>query len=166
MLNKIIGKKTIIVILLLAILAVVAVWALRFKQGRAPMANQSKQPTLGMKPLSPEQKPQLMPPDLPVESGAQVTQNFNYTQTGMEQGTTRYVTQKTEAQNTVIFQGYLTNAGWSNIAIQKPTSNLVIITASKTGPKLSIIITLSQNNVNKQDVVDITVTGQGPSVSK
>ena len=153
-------KKVTLIIVLLALAAVIAVLGLNLKNKKNPQTpNQIGKDTAGIQKVTDERLPQLIPADFPGEQGAEVKENFDYTKDGVRQGTRRYVTSQTIAQNTTAFKKYFQDNGWTKLTISS-TTGVTIISAAKVELPVSIMVTLSQNSVTKQNLVDITATNQ------
>ncbi len=117
----------------------------------------------GLTQVSTNKLPALLPANLPQEAGAIIRDNYNVNTNGVEQGTRRYVTKNTVAQNITLFKQYLQANGWTNIQTQS-AGGVELLTATKASE--TMLISLSQNSVTQENVVDITVTNQSTTPSK
>lgn len=100
--------------------------------------------------------PNKFPEDMPIESGAVITQNFSaFGEDGSYQATRAFETTKSLAENMTIFRQYMTKNGWEiKSSVDNPTLKSVV--AAKGTQRLSV--SASDNPATKVKTVTITVT--------
>jgi hypothetical protein len=100
--------------------------------------------------------PENFPTDIPVERGAQTTQNYiSKTNDGRFQSTRTFVSVRTLEQNLKIYQDYAQKNGWQ-IGSGVEQENLKVLTATKGN--LTMTVTISQTAGSQTRTVNITIT--------
>ncbi len=164
--NKKTNNSVIAVIVLLVVILLVWLWYSQ-RSGRQTAQTPKQTQTAGAtipQPLAvqttpvPNNKlPDGFPADIPLEKGAQITQNYTAQAGGVSQATRVWVTGKTLDQNFQIYQSFFSNSknGWTiQNTVNQP--NLKSITASKG--KVQAIVNINENTVSKQQTVSITAS--------
>lgn len=98
--------------------------------------------------------PEKFPTNIPIESGAKITQNYNATTPeGEFQATRSFVTTKTLAENIKIYSNILDKDGWkSKVVVDDP--NFKMISGSKD--KKQITISVDDNKTTNIKTVTIS----------
>ena len=148
------------VLILIVVLAVIAAGAVIWKAKRVPVKpinpgnqGQSSQPKVEVTAIDPTKLPQGLPSDLPMESGAQVLQNFEAKDpvSGKTQASRAYVSKKTLDEVFASYQSYLQKNGWSvQSTINQP--GLKNISALKDNTRLSVTIAKDAEGRNTVNV--------------
>jgi len=100
--------------------------------------------------------PQGFPADIPIESGATITQNYNATApNGMFQATREFQTKQSLGQNFALYSNYFASSGWK-ITNSLNLANVKILNAKKGNANLQI--TIFQNTTTKQNSISISYT--------
>lgn len=88
-----------------------------------------------------DQKPSFFPEGVPIESGAEIVQNFDAINTRNEkQGTRDFFSKKTIEENFVFYKNYFTTDGWTIISEQEKTEVGWLIFAEKGNNAMNIRI--------------------------
>lgn len=159
--------STIIVIVIIVVLALVA-WAWYshnpVKKAAAPATTQQQTtasttgPVVQTTQVPDSQLPTGFPSDIPLEAGAQITQNYTaQASTGLSQATRVWVTAKTLDQEFQVYQTFFGDAknGWT-IQNTVNQTNLKAISAGKG--KVQVMVNINQNTVTGQKTVNISAT--------
>lgn len=102
------------------------------------------------------QAPEKFPADIPIEPGAQITQNYNATSPdGRFQATRTFVTEAALATNLRLYTEYLTNNGWE---IKATTDNPTYKMVMGAKGNQSIQVSIDENKVTKIKTVSISYT--------
>ncbi len=106
--------------------------------------------------VSTNKLPDQFPTTVPIESGAEITQNYNAsTPDGRFQSTRAFVTTKSLADNLKTYQDYLKSNGWKVLAtIDEETYKMILGTKDQSQLQVSI----SENTISKVKTVDISLT--------
>lgn len=100
--------------------------------------------------------PDKLPKDIPLETGAKITQNYTASSTdGRSQSTRVFETKKSLDENRKIYADYLAANGWKIVGTLNE-SGLRVITAIKDKSQLQI--TINQNTVTNGVTVEIVGT--------
>src|SRR5574340_549763 len=157
-------KALIAIAVLIIIAAAALLWQNFSKRQPKGKDEQEQQATLtgktplAMSQVSNNQLPELLPKNLPVEKGAEVLENYEFSDasTGQRQSTRSYATKKSPEENVEIYKKYLLDNQWSAVSVADG-NNQNILTASKGGG--SIIIVVRNNAADSPDTVSVSVTG-------
>ena len=145
---------------IVAIAAIIALVIFYANKGNKvlPVTNKAPAPAPLVKTteVNNDKLPDKFPSDIPIESGATITQNYNATTTdGRYQATRAFETKKSLAENLALYTQYLQTNGWTiKATIDQPTYKMV--TASKDKQQLQISI--SENSTSKVVTVTISLT--------
>ncbi len=127
------------------------------KEEVKPQPHEEKKPALEVnkKDLPKENLPGIFPQDIPIESGAGITQNFTVnTPDGRTQFTRGFITKKTLAENYKIYSDYLNKNSWKITAsIDQPAIKVL----SATNGTNSIKIDITENSTLNQKTVVISL---------
>ncbi|HEX3099864.1 MAG TPA: hypothetical protein VHQ41_02735 [Patescibacteria group bacterium] len=134
---------------------VVAVGTVIYKKYVAPTPVAIKLP-VQQKDLPVNQVPEKFPTDVPIETGATITQNYNATaDDGRFQATRAFETNKSLAENLTLYTNYLKAGGWTlNPVIDQDMFKL--ISGSKGNQQIQFAMT--ENNVSHKKTVTISLT--------
>ncbi len=101
-----------------------------------------------------DKKPESFPENIPLEAGANITQNLNATTpTGQFQATRVFETKKSLTENLTIYNEFLKSAGWTtNSTIDTPNHKVVIASLGKKSFQISI----DQNKTTQIKTVSIS----------
>lgn len=100
--------------------------------------------------------PEKFPVDVPVEAGAEISQNYNAAATdGSIQATREFVTKKSLADNLVIYEKYLKDNGWK-VSAKVDTDTYKMVAGSKDKQELQVSI--GENSATKVKTVTISLT--------
>lgn len=156
----------------LLVILVIALVAVRYSVPKKDMKNTSgdgksmdgdkmannNPPGVTTKEVSKEQLPDKIPSNLPIETGAKVTQNYTSTNSsGDFQSTRVYESKKTIDENKRIYLDYLKNNGWKVVASLEESDNKVF-TAVKGD--LQMQLTINQSTASKTVMVEVTITAK------
>lgn len=98
--------------------------------------------------------PEKFPSNIPLEDGAEITQNYNATSpNGRLQATRSFVTKKSLTENIDLYTNFLNKDGWKTSVSSNDTA-FKKVTGSKEGKKL--IIAVDENKTSKKKTVIIT----------
>lgn len=105
--------------------------------------------------------PEKFPTDLPLETGAKVTQNYTATTvSGVMQSTRVYETKKTLDENYKIYKDYLKKASWSiENDINEATRKILV--ASKGDSQMTIVMNKSETVSTIE--LNVSVAQEAPS---
>lgn len=109
-----------------------------------------------MKPVTtdPSQLPDRFPPDVPLEAGAEVTQNYTTSKAGYFQSTRAFATKKSAAENMRIYETYFKDSGWTVIQkIEEKGVRSLTATQDTTRAHVDII----DNQATGARTVEITI---------
>lgn len=162
MFEKFKQKPVVIILIALAVFVIVVLVAkysgLKGSNNKPVKNNQSEvkhNPAEDYKLTSVDSKklPDLMPANIPFETGAVVQQNFQGVNdvTGERQATRVFVSAKTLQENYDSYKNYLEKNGWS-LGQTYNAAEIKIISATKD--KASLVV--SANILNKQNIVNVT----------
>lgn len=155
--NNTVFKAAIAVIILLALLFAVIKLSKHPVSTTHPLGDKESQSgTVKIEQVSQSDLPNKFPSNLPTEAGAEISQNFNATETdGRYNATREFESKKTLAQNIALYTKYLNDNGWEIKAnIDKPTLKMVM--GKKDNQQLQI--SCAQNPDTKVSVITITLT--------
>ncbi len=169
------NKKVLYAILAVVIVAGVAIMMFRSSRSGPAMQNKAddqnqassknappkptgepSKPAADYKPVPqtavPETKlPDRFPSDVPIEAGAQITQNFNaVNSSGKFQASREFISKKTVEENYTLYQAVLKQNGWT-VTSTTTSSVQSIILATKGADSLNIRI-YSSNNIVKVSI--------------
>lgn len=103
--------------------------------------------------VEPTKNPEKFPTDVPIESGARITQNYNASTTdGRFQATKEFQTNKTLAENLTIYRSYLESNGWE-IRSTVDQENYKMIFGVKGNADLQV----SMDYNSEQDMRKVTI---------
>ncbi len=158
------SKKVIWVFVIFGLVAVVAAImavssgpsAVKTSQTNTP-ANAQKKQDVQIKKVDNSKLPDQFPADIPLETGATVTGNYNATAAdGRSQATRSFETTKTLDDNFKLYSDFFKKSGYTvNSTINQ--ANFKAILASKGD--LKVQVNMSTNPTTKVKTIDITVTG-------
>ena len=105
------------------------------------------------------QAPEKFPTNIPIESGARLTQNYNATTPqGEFQATRTFITEKSLTENIDFYTDFLNKDGWkTNLSVDQ--ANFKMISGAKEGKKINI--SADENKVSKIKTVTISYTESG-----
>lgn len=110
------------------------------------------------------QVPANFPFDIPMETGAAITVNYNAAAPDdRTQATRGFITQKTLGENYQLYTDYFNNNGWT-IFNKLDADNFKLITARKAN--LTATVTMNQNSATKVNTVQISVEVAGVASPK
>lgn len=103
--------------------------------------------------------PDRFPTDIPIESGAKITQNYNArTPEGKFQATRTFVTEKSLTENIEFYTDFLNKDGWkTNLSVDQV--NFKMISGSKEREKINI--SADENKISKIKTITISYTEGG-----
>lgn len=140
--------------LLAGIIAIATVMAAR-RYGNAP-TTPPVELKVETKDVPTSQFPENFPTDLPIEKGAEVTQNYTATTNdGRFQATRTFQTAKTLDENYKIYRDYSLKNGWE-LGTGVDQENIKVVTATKGN--LTMTVTISQSTSSQAKTVNITIT--------
>lgn len=151
------SKKVTWVIVILVVVAILAIIGIALSKSK--QNSQEEKPAefkVQQTDVSNDQLPEKFPGDIPLETGAKVTQNYNATTTdGRFQATRTFESKKTLDDNMKIYTDYAKKAGWTlGTAIDQP--KLKVVSANKGN--MNLVVTINQSS--GITTVNITVTQQ------
>ena len=162
------GKKILIFIIILSVLAIALVaLALVFNKKRSEIYLLNKgsnsengrivsAPNLSKTEVPVDRLPNNFPSNLPLESNVKITQNFLAKGVdGRLQSTRVYESARTVNDNFVVFGQYLKQNNW-NVQATNKTDTLSSLIAQKDFLKINV--TIAKNSVSKINTVDITIS--------
>ncbi len=140
--------------IILGVLAVVLVVVLVLNKNRTAPASKNTSPSGQSQPEAKNEVksvpietvkttalPQEFPSDIPLETGAEVTLNYNATNAqGQYQASREFISKKTIAENYALYQQVLKSKGWTIISTQEDASAGSLIFAEKSNYSLNIRI--------------------------
>ncbi len=136
----------------LALIAVVAVLAFVYrKTAKAPQ--EVKFSAAKITNLENTSLPEFFPAEIPLENGAEITQNYNAEKDGQMQATRKFISKKTLQENFDLYKSWMDKNSWQVVSSidGEETKNL---SAKKDGSSLSVNI--SVNSYSKKVTVNIT----------
>lgn len=148
------------IIALAAILAVLVVAYVVYKQTKpAPKADQTtsvKADQIVKKEVEANKVPEKFPVDVPIESGAKITQNYNATAPdGRFQATRVFETEKSLVYNFALYRNYLTSVGYKEQStIDTPNYKMV----SSTKGNVNLQVSIDENSQFHAKTVNISYT--------
>lgn len=147
-----------IVLLLLLIVAGLLFW-ISFKNNffKKPAARllPEKQTLRTTERVDPASLPAGMPKDLPQETGSEIlSNNFIEQQDGKLLANRQFVSQKSVAENYVLYKDYLASNGWALLLENDTAANAKSLFAEKNSQQINIVI--STHTVAAKTIVDIT----------
>jgi hypothetical protein len=164
------SQKNYALVIVLILAVVVAVGYIHYypasKTAKQPAASSQVQtapapPAVSQTNVDASKLPAGFPADIPLEAGAQITQNFTaQANTGLSQATRVWVTTKTLDQEFQVYQTFFGAAknGWTvQNTVNQP--GIKAITAGKG--KVQVTVNIIQNSVTKQNTVNISATWPG-----
>lgn len=153
--NNPVFKMVLIVIALLALLFV-AVQLSKHPVSPTKNSMEDKKKTVQISPVDYNKLPDKFPTDLPLEDGANITQNFNATEVdGRYNATREFNSAKTLAQNIAVYTKYLKTNDWQvKATIDQPALKMVM--GQKGNQQLQVVA--AQNPTTKANVITITLT--------
>lgn len=108
--------------------------------------------------------PKGFPQDLPVESGAEVLQNYEATTNdGRTQSTRITATKKTLTEAVKIYSDFFTKSGWKTISTETPDANTQSSLLLKDGDSLLIVARAGESDHN---TIGLTLTQSADTLQK
>ena len=162
-------KKIIILIVVLAVTAGVALWASRGQKSTSKQSQKTGQQSEEQQPAPPPLKvtksevdasklPSQFPANIPIESGAKITQNYNASaENGLYQATRAFESAKTLDENFKLYSDFVQRDGWK-LLTGLNQDKLKVIAAQKD--KANLQITMSVNSQSGKNIVEISYTVQ------
>lgn len=100
--------------------------------------------------------PEKFPTDIPIESGATITQNYNATAPdGRFQATRAFTSKKTLGENYALYKEWMNSNGWTIASsVDQPTYKMV----SGTKGKQTLQASISENSSTKEVTVTLSLT--------
>lgn len=153
-------KKVVIGLIILAAIVVGVVYVLpKLKKTSVAPANNAAEvakPVAQKTEVPVDKTPDKFPTGIPIEAGADITQNYNATATdGRFQATRAFITKKTLAENLTIYKDWMNANGWTiGSSIDQPTYKMVAGTKGKQELQASI----SENSATKDKTVTLSMT--------
>lgn len=145
-------KLLVVVAALFALLFVAYKLSMNSKKEQA--ANQTQLAQVEKTNVDFSELPERFPSNIPIETGAQITQNYNSkTPEGQFQATRVFITKQSLAANIKLYTDFLTKEGYEiKSSVDQPTLKMVM--GSKGAQ--SIQVTVNENTVNKDKTVSIS----------
>lgn len=108
------------------------------------------------KDLAFNKNPEQFPTNIPIEEGAEITQNYNATTAdGRLQATRAFITNKSLADNLKIYQDYFKTNDWKVIAtVDQDVYKMILGSKDNT----QIQVSVNENSISKVKTVDISMT--------
>ena len=153
------SKKIVWGILIVGVLVAAAVIFMVYKPSSEVPANNKPGDTTSQeesKPtnVDPSQLPERFPAGMPLEEGAQVTQNYNLNKSGYFQSSRAFVTTKSVADNMKIYEKFFGTDGWT--IIQKMDEQGVHTLVATKGDTRAHVDVVDNSNTGAR-TVEITV---------
>ena len=143
--------------MVILLLALVVFWE-KPKTDRPQSENQNKPDKIIKKDLAADEVPARFPAEVPIEQGAQITQNYEADPPdGTHQATRVFESAKTVAQNYKFYSDFLTKNEWE-IQTTLEDSNFAGLSAAKNGTNL--LVTISKNSITGAVSVDLTAVSR------
>lgn len=150
------SKKKIAILIVLAVLAVAAAayYFLGLKSQKDRQLEESRKVEKTNVDFS--MAPQKFPANVPIESGARITQNYNSTSAdGRFQATRAFETKVTLSENLKIYSEFLKSDGWK-VDATTDEANYKMVFGAKG--KSTLLISIDENKANSMKTVSITYT--------
>lgn len=145
-----------IIIIALAIGVTLVISMFKKDDGAQQNTNQVESPIQSKTDIPVDKLPDKFPVNVPVEDGAEISQNYNAsTKDGSVQATREFVTNKTLAENLTIYKKYLQDNGWI-VSATVDTETYKMVAGSKEKQELQISI--GENTASKVKTVSISLT--------
>ncbi len=128
------------VILLIVVISLLMMFVVKKKQPTTVQTQTSQNNLVKKQDVDVNKNPEKFPADIPIESGAKITQNYNATaQDGRFQATRVFETKKTLDENLTIYKNYLSKAGYK-VQSTVDQNNYKMIFGTKDEASLQISI--------------------------
>ena len=149
--------KILVVVAVLFLLLYVAIQINTFKNDK--LATQPLPAQVQKTNVDFDKVPEKFPTNIPIESGARLTQNYNaVTPEGAFQATRTFVTEKSLTENIDFYTDFLSKDGWkTNLSADQ--ANFKMISGAKDGKKINI--SADENKISKIKTVTISYTETG-----
>ena len=143
--------------MVILLLALVVFWE-KPKTDQPQSGNQNKSAGIIKKDLAADEVSARFPAEVPIEQGAQITQNYEAdTPDGTHQATRVFESAKTVAQNYKIYFNFFTAMGW-NVANKLEKEDSAFLMGRK-GETL-LLVTISKNSITGAVSVDLTAVSR------
>lgn len=155
------SRKTIMIMVVAALVLILGYAGYAWWQSKQAGDLANGDPVITTKAVPQDQLPSQFPVGIPIEQGAKTLVSLDQTSTdGRFQGTRKFVTAKTIAQNATIYKDFFTQDGWK---IQSSTDQATLKHYSARKGDLLLQIVLNEAQITDGNTVEIIVQQAEPA---